>query len=216
MKHEPPKHLANGFNCPHCDAFAEQTWAKTLMVHPSPSAQPGGSTGFVENLTVSFCRHCKDWSLWKNGNMIYPAETTAPLAADDTPETTRGVYDEARTVLPHSPAASAALLRKAIEILVLDLDEGGKGNLNGRIGNLVKRGLPIRVQKAMDSLRVVGNNAVHPGQIDLDEDPHVAVLLFDLFNLVVEKIITDEKKIDGIFESLPEGARQAIDERDGG
>ena len=39
-------------------------------------------------------------------------------------------------------------------------------NINEDIKALVESGLDPRVQKALDAVRVVGNNAVHPGQMD--------------------------------------------------
>ena len=67
------------------------------------------------------------------------------------------------------------------------LNESGK-NLNYDIGNLVKKGVPEHVQKALDSLRVIGNNAVHPGELDLKDDVETAILLFRLI-LQVEYLI---------------------------
>ena len=52
---------------------------------------------------------------------------------------------------------------------MVHLELKGK-NIDDDIGALVKRGLDARIQKALDVVRVVGNNAVHPGQIDLRDD----------------------------------------------
>ena len=49
------------------------------------------------------------------------------------------------------------------------MGEKGK-DINTDIGNLVKKGLPIKVQESLDILRVIGNEAVHPGQLDLKDD----------------------------------------------
>ena len=67
----------------------------------------------------------------------------------------------------------------------------------------------------MDVLRVIGNNAVHPGQIDLKDDKAVAMKLFQLLNLIVERRISVPKQIDELFEGLPPGAKDAIERRDG-
>jgi len=49
---------------------------------------------------------------------------------------------------------------------------GQKGeNLNADIGDLVKAGLRIQVQRSLDIVRVVGNNQVHPGTLDVRDDP---------------------------------------------
>ncbi|GII05306.1 hypothetical protein Pta02_73140 [Planobispora takensis] len=51
-------------------------------------------------------------------------------------------------------------------------------------------GLHPQTQQAMDVLRVVGNNAVHPGEIGPDDDPELVPGLFMLVNPVVEQMIS--------------------------
>ena len=65
------------------------------------------------------------------------------------------------------------------------IELGGKGgNLNQDIKDLVKGGLSAKIQKALDICRVVGNNAVHPGKIDLNDNPKIALNLFEMINVV--------------------------------
>jgi Domain of unknown function (DUF4145) len=93
------------------------------------------------------------------------------------------------------------------------LDEKGK-DLNVDIGNLVKEGLPVQVQQALDSLRVVGNNALHPGQMDLRDDRATAEALFGWLNFIVDQRIAQPKRLDELYGRLPEDARAAIEKRD--
>jgi len=76
-------------------------------------------------------------------------------------------------------------------------------------------GLSQDVQEALDSLRVIGNNAVHPLEMDLRDDAETAGALFDLLNFVVEDMIARPKQRKSLFEKLPQGAREAIKRRDG-
>lgn len=92
------------------------------------------------------------------------------------------VYEEARDVSGISKKSAGALLRLALQMLVDDLEQGS-APINTKIGELVKRGLDPQVQQAMDVVRVVGNNAVHPGQIDLDADEDLLPARFALINL---------------------------------
>jgi len=60
-------------------------------------------------------------------------------------------------------------------------------------------------------LRLVGNEAVHVGQIDFDEDPEVAELLFYFINRISERLIEEQKMIDKIREVLPESKAQKME-----
>jgi hypothetical protein len=86
-------------------------------------------------------------------------------------------------------------------------------NLNADIAALVSKGLPMQVQQALDVVRVTGNQAVHPGQID-SSDAAVAEQLFPLLNIIVEYMIEMPKRIASMYGSLPEPARAAIEKRD--
>lgn len=133
--------------------------------------------------------------------MIYPdASGTMPANPDLSPEI-QADYSEAASIVNHSPRGAAALLRLCIQKLCKQLGESGK-DINADIASLVKKGLNPKIQKALDVVRVVGNNAVHPGELDLKDDKDTAVQLFKLINLIAEKMITEPKEIDGVYETL--------------
>ena len=68
----------------------------------------------------------------------------------------------------------------------------------------------------MDVVRVVGNNAVHPGSLDMKDDTKTAHKLFALVNLIAEVMISQPKHVEAMYDSLvPEGAKDAISKRDG-
>ncbi len=75
--------------------------------------------------------------------------------------------------------------------------------LSDGIRNLVEKGLDPRIQKAMDVVRVTGNNAVHPGQTAFDDSSNVQSL-FKWINLIADALITHPKKVAEEFDSLPE------------
>ena len=88
---------------------------------------------------------------------------------------------------------------------------GGSGeDLNGDIANLVKKGLNAVVAKSLDVVRVIGNESVHPGSIDLQP---VAKRLFDLINIITEQMITQPKHVEELYSKLPESKRTAIEVR---
>jgi predicted naringenin-chalcone synthase len=129
------------------------------------------------------------------------------------PESVKQDYEEARMIAAISPRGACALLRLAVQKLCVDLGGSGK-NLNADIGTLVRKGLDPEVQRALDSLRVVGNNAIHPGEMDLRDDVEAAFSLFEILNFIVDNQIAQAKKRAAIFERLPVKAHDAIKTRD--
>lgn len=104
------------------------------------------------------------------------------------------------------------MLRLAIQKMCMEITN--EKNLNDAIGELVKQGLPVQVQRALDIVRVIGNNQVHPGTLDVRDDPEMALRLFELVNIIVEDRIARPKHIEELYGKLPEGARKQIEERD--
>jgi hypothetical protein len=150
--------------------------------------------------------------------MIFPRKMIVALPNPDLQDDIRSDYLEASSVLGDSPRAAAALLRLALLRLALQklckqLGEKGE-NINDDIKSLVAKGLNPLVQKSLDALRITGNNAVHPGEINLTEDPARVVKLFELINFIANKMITEPKEIEGFYSQLPEGALDAVRRRD--
>jgi hypothetical protein len=165
------------------------------------------------NLNISKCSECDEIALWMQDVLLLPSTAEAPPANPDLPKHIRQDYDEAGAILSLSPRGAAALLRLCVQKLCKELGEDGK-NINDDIGALVKKGLSVRVQQALDVVRVVGNSAVHPGQLDLKDDRATALSLFQLINIIAEKMISEPKHIDEAFANLPEDALKAIERRD--
>lgn len=145
--------------------------------------------------------------------MIYPKKLLVSPPNGDLADDIKSDYNEAARVLTDSPRAAAALLRLALQKLCRQLNERGE-NLNDDIRCLVAKGLNPLVQKSLDALRITGNNAVHPGEINLTEEPQRAIKLFDLINFIASKMISEPKEIEGFYSQLPANALQAIEKRD--
>ncbi|MBO9612533.1 MAG: DUF4145 domain-containing protein [Dyadobacter sp.] len=166
------------------------------------------------NYSIAQCTHCKDLSFWKREKLLFPNVSTVEEANPDLPDDIKADYNEAKDILNTSPRSSAALLRLALQKILAHIGEKGN-NINDDIKNLVKRGLPAQFQQALDSIRVIGNNAVHPGQIDLNDNPEIARALFGLLNVICHYFITQPKKIAEIYGALPEKDLNNIAKRDG-
>lgn len=207
----------DAFVCPNCDAFAHMTW-RNLLVNGS----------LYSLVWTATCAKCAEASVWLNEDtierrtvygdqdaprMLYPAESSAPLPNADLPDNCRSDFLEAREIAARSPRGAAALLRLVIQKLCLHFGELGK-DINQDIASLVRKGLPKRLQEAMDTVRVIGNEAVHPGELDVDDNPAVFMSLFKLVNLIVEKLITEPKEVEELYSLLPQKKLEGIQQRD--
>jgi hypothetical protein len=210
MKYIAPQSGLKAFTCPHCGVFARQYHfysSKKNVKWQTSVGQPGAFA-----LRYSTCEHCGEICLWYFDKMVYPNRGNAPVPNPDMPEDVKNDYEEAASIYTQSPRGAAALLRLAIQKLCVEL--GGKGkNINDDVKTLVANGLPDKVQKSLDVVRVIGNNAVHPGQIDTD-DPEVAGKLFALLNIITDYMVSMPNRIDSMYAELPEGATDAIETRD--
>jgi len=204
----PPEHMKKQFHCVHCGVYSAQNWNHMLF-------RDVGSNSLAIDLDWQFCKcfHCNKKSYWYKERMVVPSEATVPPAHVDMPEECMADYDEARDIVARSPRAAAALLRLTVQKLMPILGERGD-NINDDIGKLVQKGLPVQIQQALDFCRVVGNNAVHPGEIEIDDTPEIAHSLFNMMNFIVEDRISRPKHIQTLYDQLPEGARQKIEKRD--
>jgi hypothetical protein len=129
------------------------------------------------------------------------------------PSDVRDDYAEAGKILAVSPRGAGAILRLSLQKLMPHLGETS-GNLNEDIGALVAKGLDPSVQQALDTLRVIGNNAVHTLELDLTEDTETVEALFNLINFIIEDRISRPAKLKSLYDVLPRGALEAIQRRD--
>jgi hypothetical protein len=199
--------------------YAHQSWL-VLQVNPPEGMRSSG-------VWTGTCFNCKRRTLWINvtndfenedpdGILLWPRESTsAPPPHPDIPGDVRADYEEARGIVDRSPRGACALLRLAVQKLMVDLGEDGK-NINSDIKSLVGKGLAVEVQQALDAVRVVGNNAVHPGELDVKDDRDTAAALFGVLNFIIEQRISQPKKLAKLYGSLPAASLAAIQARDAG
>lgn len=197
-----PVFMSNAFNCPFCNAYAMQTWEKLTDAQAKD----------IGNIRASRCERCRQVALWHKERLFHPDSHGVAPPNSDLPEDVQADYLEATSVFRNSPRSAAALLRLAIQKLCVSLGE--TGDINEAIGNLVKKGLDPRLQQSLDIVRVVGNNAVHPGHMDLRDDYETVSALFGLVNLIAQLMITQPKEIARLYNELPLGALKAIAKRD--
>ena len=217
---------SKAFQCPVCSGFSSHLWTY------NPININGDYNESIKFIIIAQCQACNQFSIWITNEiqisssrlvlntsdatltLIFPNVAKGiPKPNNDMPDDVKEIYIEAGEVLNISPRASAALSRLAIEKLVAHLNAQGK-DLNTQIGSLVSKGMPIEIQQMLDSVRVIGNNAVHPGQIDIKDNKELALSLLNFINLIVDNRITQPKKILDIYNLLPESYRNSIERRD--
>ena len=216
MDYSAPEFNLSAFNCSHCNAFSHMIWA--ILYDASSSGLE------AVDVHCATCDSCRGKSIWRDtsihthavhvassliekeqGEMLYPAASIAPMPNPDLPTECQSDYLEARAIVARSPRAAAALLRLVLQKLCKHLGEPGK-HINTDVGKLVERGLPKQLQQAFEAIRIVGNQAVHPGELHLDDTPEIVAIMFKLVNMIVTKMITDKNDLDSLYDSLPANA----------
>lgn len=207
---EAPKFEGTAFNCPKCNAYAKQSWSYVFIDDPESDDYLQ-----IDENKVSLCAHCEKITVWEDEKMVHPAMRKFDLPApnEDLDEEIKSDFVEACEILHLSPRGSAALLRLCLQKLCVQLGERGI-NINDDIASLVQKGLDVRVQQALDIVRVIGNNAVHPGALDIKDDHQTAINLLKLINLIAEIMISQPKHVKSLYSSLPTNALSAIARRD--
>ena len=220
-----PERRKTPFNCPHCNVLAQQSWLPLLwnegLFHlvlrggqdiPKPTRLILDTANY-DMMAIAECQNCQEVSIWLREQMLYPDGYAPPPNSDLTDEIKRD-YLEARSIVNKSPRGAAALLRLCIEKLCDQLGAEGK-DINEQIGCLVReKNLDPRIQQSLDVVRVIGNESVHPGTMDLQDDKDAVMSLFDLVNHIADDMITKPKRIQEIFDKLPEKKRKGIEDRD--
>jgi hypothetical protein len=191
----PPSFKEEGFHCPHCGVYAHQNWFDVAL--------EGGSDESGETLSLGTCEKCSRFSLWIDGEMIYPPSANLPLPRMEMPEEVRAIYLEARRTLDASPRSASALLRLAIRELVTHLGE--TDDIAENLENLNKMGLDDKIQIALERVRMVGDGAVEPGMIDSGDGEETARALFEILNLIVDALMVQPRRVDEMLGKLPQG-----------
>jgi hypothetical protein len=134
----------------------------------------------MANLHISNCHNCNGFSLWVSGLLVYPTKL------DKTPELVDEDVEEAAVVLNKSPRGATALMRVCIQKLVPLLEENGK-ELNQRVSSLVRKGLEMEIQQAMDVLEVLRSDSAQLNPLESQADRETALRFLDSLKEVLER-----------------------------
>lgn len=212
IKYIAPQIDLKRYTCPHCGTVSQ---VKIEQHHFQEDLHSTGHNGIsiTNRLTIHRCVSCGKKIIWNDDEYIYPDIVPAE-PNPDMPESVMQLYKEAGLIASKSPRAACALLRLAVERLCVELGVNER-NIDANIAELVKKGLSVEVQRALDVLRVVGNKAVHPGQIAFNvDDKATADALMELLNIITDRMISEPKKIEAMYSALPQSTLDAIQRRD--
>lgn len=213
-RYEPPVFEGKAFTClhPQCATLTSMSWSRL-------TGQEYGR-GFVTEYWYCKCDLCEQNSVWRRdganletGKLIFPYLLSVPFGHEAMPNECLTDFDEAREICERSPRGAAALLRLCLQKLLVHLGGAGE-HIDTDIKKLVAAGLDAHVQQALDVIRVTGNNAVHPLEMNLEDDHDSVLVLFEMINFIVEERISRPLKTQDRFANLPEKARLAIEKRD--
>jgi len=163
----------------------------------------------------SVCLTCQKYSIWNNGELVYPDGCGIEAPNQDLNDDIKRDYSEAASIVNKSPRGACALLRLSIEKLCNQLtdDDDKKLDLHKKIESLKDKGLQDRVYKNLHAVRIVGNEAVHCGELNLMDNAEVAKQLFYLVNRIAEELITNPRRDDDMFKGLPKNKTEEIENR---
>ena len=135
-EYSPPEYRSDGFNCPYCHAYAEQTWLALGGVDDVVSGDVEDLIYINEaDVEVSICSRCNSAAFWLHKKIIYPIARMGPPANSGLPGNVKEMYEEASAIAGLSARAACALLRVAIEMLLKDLGHlKENSNINDSIG----------------------------------------------------------------------------------
>lgn len=210
MNYVAPGYNLEAFNCPFCNAYAHMKWQRLSRCN------------VYTDVIEAICSRCSKANLWTipdpyespSAKLIYPDYSFVEPPEEDMPENVKKEYIEAASIFSKSPKGAAALLRLGLQKLFVHLGEGGK-DINKDIRSLAqKQTLPQLIINVADTVRLTGNNAVHPGEMNEEDIDYVASKMFSLLNIIVNKGISEPKELKALYELTPESKREYAEKTD--
>jgi hypothetical protein len=171
-------------NIKEIDKFVERLKKNALTYeyqkHPHPLKVK------MANLHISNCHNCNGFSLWVGGLLVFPTKI------DKTPELVEEDLEEAATILNKFPRGATALMRVCIQKLVPLLEDDGN-ELNQRVSSLVRKGLEMEIQQAMDVLQVLRSDSTQLNPLESQADRETALRFLDSLKEVLERRMSQNR-----------------------
>lgn len=225
--YEAPELEKTGFNCPHCNAYAQQVWDAIgipeqdeygISFRPIMDPLPEGDARWLR----AWCAKCFQSSIWLESRMVYPAVSTVPSPHPDMPERAVPHYEDARRVVAVSRPAGAAMARTTLEVLLREVlpDATPRMRLVELI-DLADSKVSSGLGELLTYIRHVGNAVVHVDEVPdeatilvLDETTTEAVdAIFTAINEVVDEFVTKPRQTARFASLIPEAVMRDVQAR---
>ena len=153
------------------------------------------------NLHVSRCYNCKGFTVWVRDRLVFPVRGDEPaeivvegefeeveehVEEDGEDQEVSEDFEEAAAILNKFPRGAAALTRVCIQNMMPLLKENAK-NLDENISSLVRKGLEVEIQQAMDALQVVRKNPSQTTEVDLKEENEAAKIFLTSLRQILKR-----------------------------
>lgn len=155
----------------------------------------------VDDVYVTVCHHCEKPTIWLDDNQtlkpVLPSDNQYPSPSDKMPQKVKDVYNQAGSIADKSPRAANALLRSAIEELMCIIVET-PGDLNLMIEDAYNKNIiTAHIKESLHSIRLLGNNTLHPNQIRIEDDVDTNDI-FNIINHIVDVTLHHSEVIENI------------------
>jgi thiol-disulfide isomerase/thioredoxin len=168
--------------CPVCDDLIVR------LKQGEGSEDPGSHSGYTLEET-------------KREFALFPMNSVRPVASE-VPDEYKADFIEACNVLPISPKASAALLRRLLQKLLRNVLNINSSDLAKEIEEFLQtQNAPSYLKEAVDAVRNIGNFAAHPlkststGQI-VDVEPGEADWLIEVTESMFDFVFVQPKRLE--------------------
>jgi hypothetical protein len=156
--------------CPHCLVEVHLTWEDCEL---------GTDNEYNWRTSIATCPHCQKYIIFlqqyspdKLGNLnfikdflVYPKGIYRAPLSPVVPDIYAQEYKEACLVLSYSAKASAALSRRCLQNILMNVQKVKSKDLSKEIDEVLElKVLPYHLAEAIDAIRNIGNFAAHPNK----------------------------------------------------
>ena len=208
-----PEFEAKWFHCPHCKYKTEHEW-HSLYIPGFPYIPQEIKDKLREklfenatdkhlqadrSLAISICRHCKDYCIWEQEQLIYPLSRTPITFNTDIPAGILEICEEAASISNLSLRSSLLLGRIIIDRLLKE--KAKEGTINEMANQLLhESAISLNTHAKITAIRLLGNDINHNDVIDITTISPIAI--FDLINQIADDLITRPKEFESLQESI--------------